>query len=278
MRAMKTIRVLGGMSAASTALSLAHVHARVAEHLVRSVAVAPIAARQAKGGWEEMGARLLEAGVARVLRLATNTMLKVFDAMRSGFGIPAIGITEPTATAIAVAGHRRPTLMATAFTQEERFHRDQPTAPGLSAILPEAEDRAAIHRIIDAEPRKGITIEPSRATFKAIALPPPEKAALPDRPKAWPAVGLRAIAPDHRSQRIGARLLHKSAAIAKVAARGLWLDIFRIQAPRFYRRQGDTALRRMDDCSARSARHFSAKRFDSAPITRTISGRERRDG
>jgi len=181
---MKTIGILGGMSAASTALYYQRLNdqarARLgglhsADLLVRSLDFADVEALQAQGDWDAAGACLnraalaLQAGGAELLILATNTMHKVADAMLDGVGIPFLHIAQATADAITEAGLRRPGLMATAYTMEQAFYLDRLRAAGLQPVIPDAADRAETHRIIYDELCKDIVTEPSRAAYVAIA-------------------------------------------------------------------------------------------------------------
>jgi aspartate racemase len=93
---MKTIGILGGMSAASTQVYYRvlceQVRARLGglhspELLIRSLDFAPIEELQMRGEWDAAGAvlnseaRALERGGAELLVLATNTMHKLADQM-----------------------------------------------------------------------------------------------------------------------------------------------------------------------------------------------------
>lgn len=181
---MKTIGILGGMSAASTQLYYAELcrlaRARLGglhspELLIRSLDFAPIAALQAEGDWAAAGrvlnreARALEAGGAGLLVLATNTMHKLADEMMAGVGVPLIHIADATAAALTAAGHHRPALMATAFTMEQDFYTGRLRAAGLEPVLPCDADRAEIHRIIYDELCKDVVTAESRAAYEAIA-------------------------------------------------------------------------------------------------------------
>ena len=96
-------------------------------------------------------------------------MHKLADQMMDGVTIPLLHIAGATATRIARAGLKRPGLMATAFTMQESFYTDKLHAAGLTPIIPEAEDRSTIHRIIYAELCRDVTTTASRATFESIA-------------------------------------------------------------------------------------------------------------
>lgn len=181
---MRTIGILGGMSAASTLTyyrllcemtreRLGPMHSP--ELLIRSLDFAPVAAAQAAGDWEGLGrllnreARALAAGGAGVLVLATNTMHKLADEMMAGLDLPLVHIADATASAIRAAGLQRPGLMATAFTMEQAFYTGRLRAAVLSPVLPGPADRAETHRIIYEELVRDVVTEPSRQAYEAIA-------------------------------------------------------------------------------------------------------------
>lgn len=181
---MKTIGILGGMSAASTVIYYRQLcdltRARLGglhspQLLIRSLDFAPVAAAQAAGDWAALGqmlnteARRLDDGGADLLLLATNTMHKVADTMMAGVSIPLIHIADATATAIRQAGLTRPGLMATAFTMEQSFYTDRLRAAGLDPLVPSAEDRATTHRIIYDELCRDQILPASRSAYEGIA-------------------------------------------------------------------------------------------------------------
>ena len=181
---MKTIGVLGGMSATSTQIyyrelckitreRLGGLHSP--ELLIRSLDFAKIEALQMKGDWNAAGvilnneAKALERGGAHVIVLATNTMHKLAKEMMAGVQIPFIHIADATAHAIKVKRLHTPGLMATAFTMEQSFYTDRLIAADLNPIIPNDNDRAETHRIIYEELCKDITDAKSRVTYVAIA-------------------------------------------------------------------------------------------------------------
>ncbi len=181
---MKTIGILGGMSAASTLTyyrrlcdltreSMGGLHSP--ELILRSVDFAPIAAAQAAGDWDALALRLnqearrLEQAGADMIVLATNTMHKLAEPMMAGVSIPLIHIAEATAQAIVATGLRHPGLMATAFTMEQSFYTDALRAAGLTPVIPGPQDRAEVHRIIYDELCKDVVTERSQRIFEAVA-------------------------------------------------------------------------------------------------------------
>lgn len=181
---MKTIGILGGMSAASTQVYYKELCSLVRERLgglhspdllIRSVDFATIEKLQAASEWDTAGqvlnaeALALERGGARLLILATNTMHKVADRLMQGVSIPLLHIADATAAAISAKGLRSPGLMATAFTMEQSFYQDRLKAAGLNPVVPDKADRDEIHRIIYDELCREVINEKSRSMYESIA-------------------------------------------------------------------------------------------------------------
>ncbi len=181
---MKTIGILGGMSAASTQIYYRELCAMTRERLgglhspellIRSLDFARIEALQVEGDWKSAGvilnseAKALERGGAQVIVLATNTMHKLASEMMTGVEIPFVHIADATARAIKSKGLRNPGLMATAFTMEQSFYTDRLIASGLDPIIPNEFDRAETHRIIYEELCKDVITAESTAACVAIA-------------------------------------------------------------------------------------------------------------
>ena len=181
---MKTIGILGGMSAASTQLyyrelcsltqaSMGGLHSP--ELLIRSLDFAVIEALQAEDRWEEAGERLnqealaLERGGAEILGLATNTMHKVAETMMRGVSVPLVHIADATASRISDQQRSRPGLMATRFTMEQPFYIERLQDRGLTPVIPLADDRDTIHRVIYDELCQGVITAESEAEYVAIA-------------------------------------------------------------------------------------------------------------
>ena len=83
--------------------------------------------------------------------------------MRAGIGGR---FTSPTtAEAATRAGLTSIGLLGTAFTMEQDFYRDRFARHGLRVLIPSADDRADVHRIIYDELCLGIVLEPSRQKY-----------------------------------------------------------------------------------------------------------------
>jgi aspartate racemase len=179
----KVIGMLGGMSWESTAeyyrLANELVRHRLgglhsARCLVASVDFAEIEQLQVNGQWEQAGQQLtetakgLEAGGAELLILCTNTMHKVADQIEAAIGIPFLHLADTTARAVRHADLTTVGLLGTAFTMEQAFYRDRLASHGLTVVVPPADDRAQVHRIIYDELCLGSIRENSRQTYREV--------------------------------------------------------------------------------------------------------------
>jgi amino-acid racemase len=179
---MRRIGLIGGMSWESTAVYYRLLNQLVREELgglhsaecvLYSVDFAEIQAMQASGSWDvaaerlSNAARVLEgAGVDMVL-ICTNTMHKVADVVEASVSVPLLHLADTTAEAVCAAGVRTVGLLGTAFTMEQDFYRDRLASHGLEVLVPEAEDRALVHRVIFDELCLGVVKDASRDAFRA---------------------------------------------------------------------------------------------------------------
>jgi aspartate racemase len=178
------IGLIGGMSWESSAQYYRLINEAVRERLggvasartlMWSFDFAEIERLQHLGQWPELSRRLadaaraLEAGGADFLVLCTNTMHREADTVEAAVRIPLLHIADPTGQAIKAAGLSTVGLLGTAFTMEHDFYRGRLEAKhGLTVLTPEAEDRAAVHRIIYEELVAGQVLDASREAYRAV--------------------------------------------------------------------------------------------------------------
>ena len=145
-----------------------------AECLLWSVDFATVEPLQASGRWADAGellaeaARGLEVGGADLLLLCTNTMHKVADAVTDAVSIPLLHIADTTAEALTAAGLGTVGLLGTAFTMQQSFYADRLAEHGVSVLVPDADDRAVVHRVIYEELCLGVVSDSSRAAYQGI--------------------------------------------------------------------------------------------------------------
>jgi amino-acid racemase len=130
---------------------------------------------QHAGRWSEAGEQLAAAGRALqsagadFLVLCTNTMHKVAPEITRAAALPLLHIADATAERIKAAGLERVGLIATRFTMEQDFYRGRlERGHGLHVLVPPAEDREIVHRVIYDELCRGIVREESRSEYRRI--------------------------------------------------------------------------------------------------------------
>lgn len=184
MATTKTIGLIGGMSWESTVPYYRAINEAVRSRLgglhsarlvLYSVDFEEIELLQRTDRWDVAGqvlgdaGRALAAAGADFLLICANTMHKVASAVQAAAGLPLLHIADATAEAILAAGHRRVGLLGTRYTMEHEFYRERLMHPhGLEVMVPDAPDRALVHRVIFDELCRGQVLEPSRAEYRRI--------------------------------------------------------------------------------------------------------------
>ncbi|TWD52480.1 aspartate/glutamate racemase family protein [Pseudomonas sp. SJZ131] len=180
---MRTIGLIGGMSWESSAEYYRLINQQVRDHLgplrsaqllMYSVDFGPVEQAQHAGRWDDAAAilvdaaRRLEAGGADCVVLCTNTMHKVAAQIQAAIDIPFLHIADPTGQAAVAAGALKVGLLGTAFTMEQDFLKERLTAMGLTVLVPETDERQAVHRIIYDELCVGIISDTSRKVYQQV--------------------------------------------------------------------------------------------------------------
>lgn len=181
---MKTIGMIGGMSWESSIEYYRIVNETVkkrlgglhsAKSVMYSVDFAEIEMLQHEGRWEEAtqamiaAARHVESGGADFVVICTNTMHKMADDVEQAIHIPLLHIADATAAAIKTCGLQVVGLLGTKFTMEEDFYRGRLVEKhGLEVLLPNAEDREIVHRVIYDELVLGEIKSESRNRYRRI--------------------------------------------------------------------------------------------------------------
>jgi aspartate racemase len=181
---MKTIGLIGGMSWESSIeyyrMINEGVQARLgglhsAKSVMVSVDFAEIEALQHQGRWEEatqvmiQAAQGVERGGADCVVICTNTMHKMAEAVQEKIGIPLLHIADATAERIQAQGLQCIGLLGTRFTMEEDFYKGRLEQRfGLRVLIPGAQDRQVIHRVIYDELVLGKIMPGSREQYLGI--------------------------------------------------------------------------------------------------------------
>ena len=181
---MKTIGMIGGMSWESSIeyyriinetvrTELGGLHS--AKSIMVSVEFAEIEALQHQDRWDEAAqiliaaAHSLESGGAAFAIICTNTMHKLYDKIQKSVRIPLLHIADATAQLIKAQGIQKIALLGTRFTMEENFYKERLIENyGLDVIIPGAQDREIVHRIIYDELCAGIVQLDSKQKYADI--------------------------------------------------------------------------------------------------------------
>ena len=171
---MKTIGLIGGMSWESTVTYYAHINEVInaslaglhsAKCLLFSIDFEELDACCLRtGNWQKGAAMMTEAaqrlerGGADFIVICTNTMHKVVPQMREV-------LAEVTAEVLRKAGICTAGLLGTRFTMQEGFYTDVLQAAGVRVLLPDADERTMIDRVIFDELCHGIVSGSSKAAF-----------------------------------------------------------------------------------------------------------------
>ena len=180
----KVIGLIGGMSWESSAEYYRIINERVRDRLgglhsarclMWSFDFAEIEALQHAGRWDDAtallidAARRLERGGADFVVICTNTMHRMADEVQVAIGLPLLHIADPTAERIRAAGLGRVGLLGTAFTMEQDFYKGRLVQKhGLEVLVPDEDDRAAVHRVIYDELVQGRVVESSRQAYRGV--------------------------------------------------------------------------------------------------------------
>lgn len=178
---MRVIGLIGGMSWESSAEYYRVINTLTktrlgplnsAKSLMYTVDFAEVEALQHAGRWDEAAEILvdaagrLERGGAECVVLCTNTMHKLADRIQAATPLPLIHIADATAAQVKAKGVRKVGLLGTAFTMEEALYKGRLEERfGLEVLIPDAPDRALVHRVIYNELCQGKIVPASKAEY-----------------------------------------------------------------------------------------------------------------
>jgi len=181
---MRRLGLLGGMSWESSIEYERIIHTRVRERLggtasadilLRAFNFAEIEQLQSAGRWDDAArmlanaAQALQAAGADAIMICSNTMHRLAQAVADAVTVPLLHIVDPTGEAVRAHGLDRVALLGTRFTMEDPFYADRlRDQHEVSTIVPDAQQRQAVHDIIYSELVQGVITEQSRAVYRQI--------------------------------------------------------------------------------------------------------------
>jgi aspartate racemase len=183
---MKTIGVLGGMSSVASAEYYRRINDGVnahrgghsaAEVVLYSVDFGVIEGYIRHEQWDLAAdylaarAQRLERAGAEFVILATNTMHQVAEAIQDAIAIPLVHIVDVTADAVTADSRGTAQtlgLLGTSAVMEGDSYRGRFADHGFEILVPPAEDRDLVHRVIFEELTHGVVKEDSRQEYLRI--------------------------------------------------------------------------------------------------------------
>ena len=181
---MKTIGLIGGMSWESTQSyyqllnqgvknKLGGLHS--AKIVLVSLDFAHIAALQQQQDWPQMAeilikaAKQVEAAGADYLLICTNTMHKLAEQVQAAVAIPLLHIADAVGENLIQHSFKKVALLGTQFTMEQDFYKQRLADKfAIDVLIPDAQGRETVHRVIYDELCKGVIKEESKAEYLAI--------------------------------------------------------------------------------------------------------------
>ena len=179
----RRIGLLGGMSPESTIQYYQHITRTYTQRygdygypeiIIYSVSVQPYVDWPNSGRWDLVASGLreaaqkLEAAGADFVAIATNTMHIVQDEVRRGISIPLLSLLDAVGDAILTRGLSRVGLLGTRFTMERPFYRQALSERSITVLVPGADDRELVNRVVYEELVRGVIREESRVAFLRI--------------------------------------------------------------------------------------------------------------
>jgi len=181
---MKTTGLIGGLSWESSAEYYRIINREMqrrlggthsAKTLMYSFDFGEIEELQVRGRWDDARDMMIAAGKqlarggADFIVICSNTMNRFAEAVSWQTQLIVLHIADPTAEKIKKAGLTRVGLLGTAYTMEEDFYKGpMRERHGIEVLVPDAKDRALVHRVIYQELVRGKIDEKSRGEFRAI--------------------------------------------------------------------------------------------------------------
>ena len=179
----KTIGLIGGMTWEATEIYYRLINRTVQQRLggmhsasivMRSLDFAEPEMLARTAQWNRLATLFIDVACelqragADMLILCANTAHRVAEQVEAAIPIPLVHICDCTAARIKADGLNRVVLLGTAYTMEEDFFKDRLRARDIDVFVPDATDRATIHRVIFEEIVLGKLEEKSRRDYREI--------------------------------------------------------------------------------------------------------------
>ena len=180
---MKTIGILGGMSAQSTSVYYQRINEEINEQLKKahsaqivlySFDFQIICELQHANNWSMLvqllgeKAKLLENAKAELLVIATNTMHKILPDLQQIIHTPFVSIIDATIEKIKKEGCQQVLLLGTLFTMSDDMYKQACAKQNIGCVTVDETSQKLVHDIIYNELIVGIINKKSKAIIEEI--------------------------------------------------------------------------------------------------------------
>jgi aspartate racemase len=179
----KRIGILGGISPESTVEYYRYITRNYTQRfgdygypeiIIYSVSFQPYVDWPNEERWDRVAeglsqaARSLQAAGADFILIAANTMHLVLDQVQASVHIPILSLLDVVAEAILAREIQTVGLLGTRFTMDKPLYREGLARRGITVLVPEADDRQVVNRVIYDELVAGKIRTESRAAYLGI--------------------------------------------------------------------------------------------------------------
>ena len=114
-------------------------------------------------------AKQVEAAGADYLLICTNTMHKLAEQVQAAVAIPLLHIADAVGENLIQHNFKKVALLGTQFTMEQDFYKQRLADKfAIDVLIPDAQERETVHRVIYDELCKGIISPESKAEYLTI--------------------------------------------------------------------------------------------------------------
>ena len=179
----KRIGILGGISPESTVEYYRYITRNYTQRfgdygypeiIIYSVSFQPYVDWPNQERWDRVAqglsqaAQSLQAAGADFILIAANTMHLVLDQVQASVHVPILSLLDVVAEAILARKIQTVGLLGTRFTMDKPLYRDSLARRGITVLVPEADDREVVNRVIYDELVAGKIRAESRAAYVEI--------------------------------------------------------------------------------------------------------------
>lgn len=177
---MQTIGLIGGITPQSTIMYYQLLNELASQKIgakhtckviIYSLDFGEVSKFQSEGRWDLLDKIMIDAAIslkkagAQLIVICANTMHLCVGAIKHRVKIPIVHIAEATVKSISDRNIKKVALLGTKYTMEKPFFIDILKKANIEVIIPNAEEREKIHKVIYDELSKGLLLDESKHKY-----------------------------------------------------------------------------------------------------------------